>query len=186
MVNWCRRLAVYAQVSLLSRIIRSDRTITPGGRGFMRLKLVLTGLALAGLAVSSATAAPPAGKGKSTTGPGCKPRVSVILKGTLAAAPSASAVSVNVTSANHWGKAYVGGSAKSIAVTADTKVRGGGNKELSKLKQGFRVLVQARVCKADLANGATPALTATKVIGHDPTANDDNENGNKKDKDDDD
>jgi hypothetical protein len=42
------------------------------------------------------------------------------------------------------------------------------------------------VCKADLDNGATPALTATKVIAHDPNARDDNENGNKKDKDDDD
>lgn len=152
----------------------------------MKLKVVLIGLAVAGLAVSSAVAAPPAGKGKPTTGPGCKPRIAVILKGTLAAPPGTTAISVNVTSANHWGKAWVGGSTKSIAVNADTKVRGGGNKELSKLKQGFRVLVQARVCKADLDNGATPALTATKVIGHDPNAKDDNENGNKKDKDDDD
>jgi hypothetical protein len=64
-------------------------------------------------------------------------------------------------------------------------------KQLGELKSGFRVLIQARVCKADLANGATPALTATKVIAHDPNKNDNkNENENKgkdnKDKDDDD
>jgi hypothetical protein len=83
-----------------------------------------------------------------------------------------------VTSANHWGKPYVGGSDKSIAVSSDTKVRGQGMKQLSELKSGFRVLIQARVCKADLSNGATPALTATKVIAHDPRKADKDENDN--------
>lgn len=69
------------------------------------------------------------------------------------------------------GKAYVGGSDKSIAVNSETKVRGQGMKQLSQLKSGFRVLIQARACKADLANGAMPALTATKVIAHDPNKN---------------
>ena len=54
----------------------------------MKTKVVLAALAVAGLGVSSALAAPPPGKGKpSTTGAGCKPRVTVVLKGTLAAAP---------------------------------------------------------------------------------------------------
>ena len=153
----------------------------------MKVKLVLASLAVAGLAVSSAVAAPPEGKGKPKTGEGCKPRISVILKGTLTGAGSP--LTVKVTSANHWGKPYVGGSDKSVAVNSDTKVRGQGMKQLSELKSGFRVLIQARVCKADLANGATPALTATKVIAHDPNAKDnkdENENKNKdKDKDDD-
>jgi hypothetical protein len=155
----------------------------------MKVKLVLATLAVAGLAVSSAVAAPPEGKGKPKTGEGCKPRIAVILKGTLTGAGSP--LTVKVTSANHWGKPYVGGSDKSIAVNSDTKVRGQGMKQLSELKSGFRVLIQARVCKADLANGATPALTAWKVIAHDPNAKDnkdENENKNKdnKDKDDDD
>jgi hypothetical protein len=65
-------------------------------------------------------------------------------------------------------------------------------KQLSELKPGFRVLIQARVCKADLANGATPALTASKVIAHDPSKADkdkdenDNKNKDDEDKDDDD
>ena len=154
----------------------------------MKVKLFLASLAVAGLAVSSAVAAPPEGKGKPKTGEGCKPRIAVMLKGTLTGAGSP--LTVKVTSANHWGKPYVGGSDKSIAVNSDTKVRGQGMKQLSELKSGFRVMIQARVCKADLANGATPALTATKVIAHDPNkaGNDANDNKGKdnKDKDDDD
>jgi len=154
----------------------------------MKVKLVFASLAVAGLAVSSAVAAPPEGKGKPKTGEGCKPRIAVILKGTLTGAGSP--LTVKVTSANHWGKPYVGGSDKSNAVNSDTKVRGQGMKQLSELKSGFRVLIQARVCKADLANGATPALTATKVIAHDPSKANKDENDNKgqdnKDKDDDD
>ena len=135
----------------------------------MKVKLVLACLAVAGLAVSSAVAAPPEGKGKpKTTGDGCKPRISVILKGTLTGAGDP--LTVNVTSANRWGKAYVG-PGKQIDVNTDTKVRGQGMKQLSELKSGFRVLIQARVCKAALANGA-PQLTASKVIAHDPSKQD--------------
>jgi hypothetical protein len=152
----------------------------------MKIKLLLTGVVAAALVVSSAVGAPPADKGKpNATGPDCKPRIAVILKGTLTGAGNP--LTVKVTKANHWGKAYVGGADKSVAVNSDTKVRGQGMKQLSQLKSGFRVLIQARVCKADLANAATPALTATKVIAHDPNKKDDeNEKGEKKDKDDDD
>jgi hypothetical protein len=149
----------------------------------MRIKLFLVGAVAAAVAVSSAVAAPPADKGKpDKTGPNCKPRISVILKGTLTGAGSP--LTVKVTSANHWGKAYVGGSDKSIAVNTATKVRGQGMKQLSELKPGFRVLIQARACKADLANGATPALTATKVIAHDSSKKDDNDEKDEKGKDD--
>jgi len=108
----------------------------------------------------------------------------VILKGTLTGAGNP--LTVKVAKANHWGKAYVGGADKSIAVNSDTKVRGQGMKQLSQLRSGFRVLIQARVCKADLANGATPALTAAKVIAHDPSKKDDADDKGEKDKDDDD
>ena len=50
----------------------------------MKVKLFLASLAVAGLAVSSAVAAPPEGKGKPRTGEGCKPKVAVVLRGTLA------------------------------------------------------------------------------------------------------
>jgi len=153
----------------------------------MKIKLLLIGAVVAAVAVavSSPGAAPPTDKGKpKTTGEGCKPRIAVVLKGTLTGAGSP--LTVKVTSANHWGKAYVGGSDKQVAVSSDTKVRGQGMKKLSELKSGFRVLIQARVCKADLANGATPALTATKVIAHDPTKKDDKDEKDEKDKDDND
>ena len=133
----------------------------------MKLKLLLTATVAAGLVASSALAAPPAGKGKPpTTGAGCKPRVAVILKGTLASAPGANAITVKVTSANRWGRAYVGGADDSIAVNADTRIRRQGLKTLADLMAGDRVLVHARVCKADLANNAVPALTASKVVAH--------------------
>jgi hypothetical protein len=129
----------------------------------MKSKLVLASLAVAGLAVSSAVAAPPEGKGKPTTGEGCKPKVSVVLKGTFTGAP----LSVDVTSSNRWGRAYVSGTAStSIAVTDKTKVRRQGKKLITDLVVGDRVLVQARVCKADLKDDAVPALTASKVIAH--------------------
>jgi len=156
----------------------------------MKIKLVLTGLAVAGLAVSSAVAAPPPGKGKpETTGAGCKPKIAVVLKGTLASTPGAAAtsLSVNVTSANHWGKAYVGGLAKSIAVDPDTtKVRRQGKKTLGDLLKDDRVLVQARVCKADFANNPTPALTASKVIAHPAKAAKDEQAGEQEDEQNDD
>jgi hypothetical protein len=130
----------------------------------MKIKLVLASLAVAGLAVSSAVAAPPEGKGKPTTGEGCKPKVTVVLKGTLMGAP----LSVDVTSANRWGRAYVPGSAStSIAVDpVKTKVRRQGKAAITDLAVGDRVLVQARECKADLKDDAVPALTASKVIAH--------------------
>lgn len=153
----------------------------------MKLKLVLTGLIVAAFGVSSAVAAPPADKGKPpTTGAGCKPKIAVVLKGTLAAAPSASAISVNVKSGNHWGAAYVKATQPtSINVDPNTKVRRQGQKSLGDLKSGDRVLVQARVCKADLANNATPKLTASKVIAQSATAANDNKNAkdNKDEKD---
>jgi hypothetical protein len=135
----------------------------------MKIKLLLAGLAVAGLAVSSAVAAPPAGKGKPVTGEGCKPTITVVLKGTLASTPgaSATALSVNVKSGNRWGRAYVKATQPtSVAVNADTKVRRQGKKTLGDLLVEDRVVVKARVCKADLKDDLTPALTASKVVAH--------------------
>lgn len=138
----------------------------------MKLRLLLVGLVAVALGVSSAVAAPPIGKGKpptagkpATTGPTCKPKVTVVLKGSLTGAP----LSVDVTSANRWGRAYVPGSAStSIVVDANTKVRRHGKKLITDLVVGDRVLVQARACKADLlVEGTPPApLTAVRVVAH--------------------
>lgn len=131
----------------------------------MKLRMLLVGLTAAMLSVSAAVASPPADKGKPpTTGAGCKPKVTVVLKGSLTGTP----LSVDVTSANRWGRAYVAGTAStSIAVDANTKVRRQGKKLITDLVVGDRVLVQARVCKADLvAGGALPPLTAVRVVAH--------------------
>jgi len=130
----------------------------------MKFRVLLVGIAAAMLSVSAAVAAPPEGKGKPpTTGAGCKPKVTVVLKGTLTGAP----LSVDVTKANRWGRAYVAGTTStSIAVDDKTKVRRKGKKLITELVVGDRVLVQARVCRADLAEGAMPALTAVRVVAH--------------------
>jgi hypothetical protein len=129
----------------------------------MKLRLLLASLAAAMLSVSAAVAAPPPGKGKpSATGEGCKPKVTVVLKGTLTSAP----LNVTVTKANRWGRAYVSASAVTVATNADTKVRRQGKKTLADLVVGDRVLVQARICKADLAEGEIPPLTAVRVVAH--------------------
>jgi hypothetical protein len=135
----------------------------------MKLKVLLVGLAAAMLLVSSAVAAPPEGKGKPRTGEGCKPKITVVLKGTFVSA-STTLLNMNVTGANRWGRAYNPGTAN-VTLDTNTKVRGGGMKSvtdlLADLKPGDRVLVQARVCKDDLKDPtAKPQLTASKVIGH--------------------
>jgi hypothetical protein len=148
----------------------------------MKIKLVLASLAVAGLAVSSAVAAPPEGKGKPRAGEGCKPKVTVVLKGTLKSA-SASSLSVEVKKGNRWGRAYVKAAQPlPIAVNPDTKVRRQGKKTLADLKPEDRVLVQARVCKADLKDDSAtpPALTASKVIAHPAQAAEDEEDEKEK------
>ena len=73
----------------------------------MKLKALLAAVALtAALVVPVALGKPP------PTGPGCKPKVSVILKGTLTSDPEfvgAGTFTMNTTQANKHGKNLVGG-----------------------------------------------------------------------------
>jgi hypothetical protein len=136
----------------------------------MKARILLVGLVSALVVVSTAMAAPPPGKGKpAPTGEGCKPKVTVVLKGTLAGAPAGS-LNMTVARGNRWARAYVSAGTASVTVDSTTKVRRNGKKTLADLVTGDRVLVQARVCKADLAEGATPALTAVRVVAHPATA----------------
>ena len=138
----------------------------------MKLKAFLVGLA-AVLSVSTAVAAPPADKGKpAAKGEGCKPKVTVVLRGNFVSATTSS-LSMSVVGANHWGKAWKTAGTASVTLDDKTKVRGNGMKsvtDLSKLKAQDRVLVQARSCKADLAQNAMPTLTAVRVVGHPASA----------------
>jgi hypothetical protein len=149
----------------------------------MKIKLFLAGLAIAALAVSSAVAAPPDGKGKpdnpgaagkahkpDASGPNCKPKITVVLRGTFTSASSTS-LAMRVVGANRWGRAWKSAGTASVTLDSHTMVRGNGMKTVSdlvaRMKDGDRVLAQARVCKGDMEEPtAMPKLTATKVIGH--------------------
>ena len=76
--------------------------------------------------------------------------------------------------ANRFGHAYVTGTQPvSITVNDQTRIRFQGTKGLTALRAlvvNDRVKIEARVCKADLANGATPALTAKRLVAHTPAA----------------
>ena len=151
----------------------------------IRWKNTVLGLAAAVLALPVvAAAAPPAGKGKPpTSGDKCKPRVTVVVKGVATSDPEAGATSftLEVKGANRHGKQLVADPATTLTVNADltapgtTKVRRAGKQaNLDAVETGDRVLVQYRLCKADLAGDAASdkakleAATAARVVAHAP------------------
>jgi hypothetical protein len=132
----------------------------------MRFKLLVLALVASLVAVSAATA-----KGKpSKTGPNCRPAITVMLAGVLDATvdPQDGDTSfvLTVKHSNRHGRAYKQAGSATIMVDAKTRVRREGAKNLGALAPNDRVHVTAKVCKADLANGATPDLTARKIGAH--------------------
>jgi hypothetical protein len=145
---------------------------------------VLLALFCAGLlAASLAAAKPPPGKGKpegkgkktttaSTDPATCKPKISVILKGTFASGAGTS-FSMNVTQSNFHGRDLVG---QPLTLTVDDKTmfRRNGHAELSDFMAGDRLNVQARACKKQKNAAPTPAvqappMLAKRVTGHPAT-----------------
>lgn len=146
------------------------------------LVIFCLGLVTASLAV--AKGAPP-GKGKkktttttaSTDPATCKPKISVILKGTFVSGGGTS-FTMNVTQTNFHGRDLVGAP---LTLTVDTKTtfRRNGHAELSDFKANDRLNVQARACKKP--KNATPgqapasepvAMLAKRVTGHPAKASD--------------
>jgi hypothetical protein len=132
----------------------------------MRFKLLALALVASLVAVSAATA-----KGKpSKTGANCKPAVTVMLSGVLApdVDPQDGDASfvLTVKHSNRHGRAYKQAGSATITVDAKTRIRRQGAKNLGALAPNDRVHVTAKVCKADLADGATPDLTARKLGAH--------------------
>jgi hypothetical protein len=132
----------------------------------MRLKLLALALVASLVAVSAATA-----KGKpSKTGASCRPKVTVMLSGVLApdVDPQDGDTSfvLTVKRSNRHGRAYKQAGSATILVDAKTRVRRQGDNNLGALAPNDRVHVTAKVCKADLADGATPDLTARKLGAH--------------------
>ena len=147
----------------------------------MKFRILVVALVTALVSASVAFAHGNPGKGKPETRPGkpgkpangqnCRPRVMVMLKGTLASDPAAGDTSfqLNVTKANRHGRAYVSATQPlTLNVDAKTKVRrkapgSAPTKTLDSLALGDRVRVTAKACKADLRAGGTPDLTARHV-----------------------
>jgi len=147
----------------------------------MKLRILVLALvtALVGASVAFAQGGPdkgtpearPGKPGKPTTGPNCRPRVKVVLRGTLASDPGTGDTSfeLNVTKANRHGRAFVSaGQPVMINVDAATKVRrkapdAAPTKTLDSLAMGDLVKLAAKACKAELRNGGTPDLTARHV-----------------------
>jgi hypothetical protein len=132
----------------------------------MRFKLLIVAL-IASLAVVSAAA----GKGKPPrSDQGCKPAVKVMLAGVLAAdvdpADGDTSFTMVVKRSNRFGRAWKQAGSATINVDQKTKIRRKGAHNLGALAPNDRLLVTAKACKADLANGGMPDLTARKIAAH--------------------
>ena len=132
----------------------------------MRFKFLILTLAASLVAVSAA-----AGKGKPpSSGNGCRPAVKVVLAGVLAAdvdpADGDASFVLTVKHSNRFGRAWEQAGSATINVDQKTKARRKGAHNLGALAPNDRVLVGAKVCKADLANGGMPDLTARKIGAH--------------------
>jgi len=151
------------------RLVSSNATLLEDT--IMRIKPLLLLLVGAALAVPVATAKGP----PLPTGPGCKPKVTVILKGTLTTDPGAGATSffMDVTRANRHGKSLVTKpTATNVKITLDSKtiIRRNGKKTAESLELNDRAVVVIRVCKADLplTTGTVDDVAAKRVTAHPP------------------
>lgn len=149
----------------------------------MKFRFLLLALvtALLGASVAVASGNPAKGKpqtkpSKPATGPNCRPRVKVVLKGTLANDPATGDASLELTvmKANRHGRAYVSAAQPiTVNVDANTKVRRKApdsepTKTLDSLAMGDLVKLAAKACKADLKDGGTPDLTARHIKARPP------------------
>lgn len=137
----------------------------------MRLKILVLALVASLVAVSAAVAKDHPGKGhKPKTGAGCKPAVTVMLAGTLAAdvdpQDGDASFVLTVKQANRHGQSYKQAGTATILVDSHTRVRRQGAKTLGALAPNDRVHVTGKTCKADLKTGGTPDLTARQVGAH--------------------
>ena len=137
----------------------------------MQRKAFLAVAAVAALAVPVALAKKPP-----PTGSDCKPKVSVILKGTLTNDPEfvgAGTFTMTTTGANKPGKVFVGGADETINVGADTKIRRqNAPKLVASLESGDRAVVHLRACRGDLPldTAKLAGLTALRVNAKAPAA----------------
>ena len=137
----------------------------------MRFKSQTFALVATLVAVSLVAASGALGKGKPPkSGTGCKPAVKVVLAGVLGPnvdpADGDTSFVMLVQHSNRFGRAYKQAGSATINVDPKTKVRRQGAHNLGALAPNDRLLVSAKACKADLANGEMPDLTARMVAAH--------------------
>jgi len=137
----------------------------------MRLKILILALVASLVAVSAAVAKDHPGKGNGPkSGHACKARVTVMLKGSLAPdvdpADGDTSFVMMVKHSNRHGHAYKLAGSATLTVDAKTRVNRLGAHNLGALAPNDRLLVTAKACRADLKNGATPDLTARRVLAH--------------------
>lgn len=138
----------------------------------MRFKLLVLALVASLVAVSAAVARDNPGKGHKppTTGANCRPSVTVMLAGVLAAdvdpQDGDTSFVLTVQRSNKHGRAYKPAGSATIMVDTNTRIRRQGAQNLGALAPNDRVHVTAKVCKADLKDGGMPALTARKIGAH--------------------
>jgi hypothetical protein len=139
----------------------------------MKRRALLTVTLVAALAVPVAFGAPSKGK-PPAQGPGCKPSVTVILKGTLTSDPGVGATSftMDVTGmTNAHGKSLKG---LGVTITVDdkTKIRRQGATTIDALAKDDRAVVQIRRCKKDLplTVDTVDDVAASRVTAHPPKA----------------
>ncbi len=135
----------------------------------MRLKFLILALVASLVAVSAAVAKDHPGKGPKA-GHACKAKVAVVLKGMLGPdvdpADGDTSFTMLVKRSNRHGRAYKKAGSATLMVDAKTRVNRLGAHNLGALAPNDRLLVTAKVCRADLKNGATPDLTARRVLAH--------------------
>ncbi len=141
---------------------------------FLVLTLVT---ALVGASVALAGGSPNRGSSKPTTG--CKAKVMVVLRGTLANDPVTGDTSLQLTAtkSNRHGRAYLAPALQPLTINVDarTKIRrttpnGEPTKTLDSLALGDLVKLKAKACKAELRNGGTPDLTARHIKARPPAS----------------
>jgi hypothetical protein len=138
----------------------------------MRFKFLVLALVASLVAVSAAVAKdhPTKGGKPPRTGANCKPAVTIMLAGVLAAdidpQDGDTSFVLTVKHSNRHGRAYKQAGSATVLVDAKTRVRRQGAQNLGALAPNDRVHVTAKVCKAALADGTTPDLTARKVGAH--------------------
>ena len=106
-------------------------------------------------------------------GQGCKPKVTVVLKGALTSDPAAGATSLtmDVKGTNAPGKSLKG-LGVTIALDSKTKVRRQGAKTVESLASDDRANVQLRRCKADLplSPDSVDDVTAVRITAQAPAS----------------